>query len=365
MAVVKRISSKAKVGKIEKYLKQEEKTEEKLISGMNCDSDNFAKQCEMTSMLYDKNQEKNDRKYYHIIQSFSPKDNDKLTLEQAHKIGEQFAEKNFKGYEVLIVTHKDKEHIHNHFVVNSVSLENGKKYRADNKSLWQLRRTSNELCKENNLTNSIQPLDRRTKEKITSGELRKMVRGEDTWKSDLKAQITECARTSNTIEEFKNRMKEKYNVEVTERVRTSKGQKSTIYQYKGEGFNKPCGDFRLGEEYKKEYIENGIIRRSEEKARGKDTRTNAGQSAGAEQRTPRPITTEEVVRADNYLARRNNQNAEKVDKQVDERIRSHRQQREDFERVNRETETSRNQSQGTRADREPSHEKNQGIERER
>lgn len=357
MAVVKRISSKAKVGKIEKYLKQEEKTEEKLISGMNCDSDNFAKQCEMTSMLYDKNQEKNDRKYYHIIQSFSPKDNDKLTLEQAHKIGEKFAEKNFKGYEVLVVTHKDKEHIHNHFVVNSVSLENGKKYRADNKSLWQLRRTSNELCKENNLINSIQPLDRRTKEKITSGELRKMVRGEDTWKSDLKAQITECARTSNTIEEFKNRMKEKYNVEVTERVRTSKGQKSTIYQYKGEGFNKPCGDFRLGEEYKKEYIENGIIRRSEEKARGKDTRFNAEQST-------RDID-ERLVRTTSAITTREQQQIDEIERNTTETIRNNQQQRADFERVKRETETGRNQSQGTRANREPSYEKKQGIERER
>lgn len=281
MAVVKRMSSKAKVGKIEKYLKQEEKTEEKLISGMNCDSDNFAKQCEMTSMLYDKNQGKNDRKYYHIIQSFSPKDNEKLTLEKAHKIGEQFAEKNFKGYEVLVVTHKDKEHIHNHFVVNSVSLENGKKYRADNKSLWQLRRTSNELCRQNGLVNSIQELGKRTKDKIQSGELRKMVRGEDTWKSELKAQIKECASTSNSENEFKQKMKEKYNVEVTERTRTSKGQKTTIYQYQPQGNRKPCGENRLGEEYGKEHIRNGIIRRSEEKARGKDTRVNAEQSSGA------------------------------------------------------------------------------------
>lgn len=281
MAVVKRIASKAKVGKVEKYLKQEEKTEEKLISAMNCDSDNFAKQCELTSAFYNKNQEKEDRKYYHIIQSFSPKDNDKLTLEQAHKIGEQFAEKNFKGFEVLIVTHRDKEHIHNHFIVNSVNLENGKKYRADNKSLWQLRRTSNELCQQNNLTNSIQPLGKRAKEKIQSGELRKMVRGEDTWKSDLKAQIKECASTSKSENEFKQKMKEKYNVEVTERTRTSKGQKSTIYQYQPKGNRKPCGENRLGEEYGKEHILNGIIRRSEEKARGKDTGAYTEQPSGA------------------------------------------------------------------------------------
>lgn len=295
MAVVKRMSSKAKVGKIEKYLKQEEKTEEKLISGINCDSDNFAKQCEMTNALYNKNQNQNDRKYYHIIQSFSPKDNKNLTLEQAHKIGEKFAEQNFKGFEVLVVTHKDKEHIHNHFVVNSVSLENGKKYRADNKSLWQLRRTSNELCKQNGLVNSIQELGKRAKDKIQSGELRKMVRGENTWKAELKAQITECASTSKNETEFKQKMKEKYNVTVTERARTSKGQKTEIYEYLPQGNKKPCGEHRLGEEYGKENIRNGFIGRSEEKARGTNTRTN-GEPAGAEQPRTDTSTIENAIR---------------------------------------------------------------------
>lgn len=274
MAVVKRMSSKAKVGKIEKYLKQDEKTEEKLISSMNCESEDFAKQCEMTNLYYNKNQNENERKYYHIIQSFSPKDNKNLTLEQVHKIGEKFAEQNFKGFEVLVVTHKDKEHIHNHFVVNSVSLENGKKYRADNKSLWKLRRTSNELCRQNGLVNSIQELGKKAKEKIQSGELRKMVRGEDTWKSELKAQISECASTSKNEIEFKAKMKEKYNVTVTERARTSKGQKIQIYEYLPQGHARPCGEHRLGEDYGKENIRNGFIRSSEEKARGNETRVN-------------------------------------------------------------------------------------------
>lgn len=278
MAVVKRMSSKAKVKKLETYLKQDFKTEENLISGINCDSDNFAKQCEMTSLLYRKNQEKDDRKYYHIIQSFSPLDNQKLTYEQAHELGKQFAEKNFQGHEVLVVTHKDKDHIHNHFVVNSVNFENGKKYRADNKSLWKLRRTSNELCKENGLVNSIQELGKRAKEKMKSGELRKTLRSENVWKLELKAQITECASTSSNETEFKAKMIEKYNVEVKERTKTRKGQKIIIYEYKPKGNRKFFdGEKRLGIDYGKEHIRNGFIGRSEEKARRNDTRVNAEQ----------------------------------------------------------------------------------------
>lgn len=282
MAVVKRMSSKAKVGKIEKYLKQESKTEEKLISGMNCDSDNFAKQCEMTNLLYRKNDNKNDRKYYHIVQSFSPKDNDKITYEQAHKIAMKFAEKNFKGHEVLVITHKDKEHVHNHFVVNSVNLENGKKYRADNKSLWQLRRTSNELCKEQELTHSIQPLDKKANNKIKSGELRKALRGEEVWKIDLRAQIETVSQKVKSFDEFKKEMADKYKVEVRERTRKSKGEIQTIYEYKPNENRKFCPENRLGKDYGKENID-GFIRRNEEKSRnqskGIDGR-NAGQSNG-------------------------------------------------------------------------------------
>lgn len=265
MAVVKRISSKAKVGKIEKYLKQEEKTEEKLISAMNCDSDDFAKQCEMTNLFYQKNDDKDDRKYYHIVQSFSPKDNDKLTYEQAHKLGVAFAEKNFKGFEVLIVTHKDKEHIHNHFVVNSVSLETGKKYRADNKSLWQLRRTSNELCKENGLVNSIQPLGKKAKQKYNDAE----IRGKDTWQGELRKQIYEVSHSATSLEDFRNKMNEKYNVETRIVTRTRKGKKEEILEYKPKE-NRKFFDAqrRMGEEVGKEYISE-LTRRNAEKERAR------------------------------------------------------------------------------------------------
>lgn len=265
MAVIKRTSSKAKVSKIEKYLKQEEKTEEKLISATNCDCEDFAKQCEMTNLLYNKNQEKGDRKYYHIVQSFSPKDNDKLTHEQAHKMGVEFAEKNFKGFEVLVVTHKDKDHIHNHFVVNSVSLENGKKYRADNKSLWQMRKFSNEQCLKNGLVNSIQPLEKRAKEKINNAE----IRGKESWQGELKKQIIEVGKNATSLDDFRKKLNDKYGVETQIVSRTRKGQKEEILEYKPKGNRKFFdGQRRLGTEFGKEYIHE-LTRRNAEKERGR------------------------------------------------------------------------------------------------
>lgn len=290
MAVVKRTSSHASTGKIEKYLKDPGKTEDSLISGMNCDSDNFAKECRETNMLYRKNDKFDDRKYYHVVQSFSAEESyTKLTPEQAHKMGVEFAGKHFKGHEVLIVTHTDKDHLHNHFIVNSVNLETGIKYRADNKSLWDMRRTSNEQCKQHGLDKSIQPLNKRAEDKISTGELRTVVAGKDSWKQDLKVKIMEVSETSRNPEQFKRTLKDKYDIAVTERSRTSKGEKSVIYEYQSPEMKKPCGEHRLGTDYGKESIERGLNERSKEEA---ETRSQGAHTAERARQQLRAVRAE-------------------------------------------------------------------------
>ena len=81
--------------------------------------------------------------YFHVIQSFSPDDN--ITPEKAHEVGVNFADY-FTDYQVLIATHTDKNHLHNHLIVNSVSFENGKKVHMSNKDLERLKQYSNFLC---------------------------------------------------------------------------------------------------------------------------------------------------------------------------------------------------------------------------
>ncbi len=132
------------------------------------------------------------------------------------------------------------------------------------------------------LTISIQPLKKKAMQKIKSGELRKILRGEEVWKVELRAQIKECSYTSKSETEFVEKMQEKYKVAVKERTRTVKGKKETIYEYKPEGFRKFFdGAKRLGEEYGKEYIANGIIRRSHEETRENDRRiTRTGNTTG-------------------------------------------------------------------------------------
>ena len=86
---------------------------------------------------------------YHIIQSFLPEEG---TPEQIHKIGIDFCRECFEDFEVVIGTHLDKAHLHNHIVVNSVSFIDGHKYRSTPKTYYELRDISDKLCKENDLS---------------------------------------------------------------------------------------------------------------------------------------------------------------------------------------------------------------------
>lgn len=88
---------------------------------------------------------------YHFIQSFAPGE---VTPEQAHRIGVEFARRLFgERYEVVVGTHLDKVHLHNHVVVNSVSFVDGKKYHSSPGSYYfEVRSTSDILCRENDLS---------------------------------------------------------------------------------------------------------------------------------------------------------------------------------------------------------------------
>lgn len=87
---------------------------------------------------------------YHFIQSFTPGE---VTPEQAHAIGVAFAQRLFgERYEVVVGTHLDRAHLHNHVVVNSVSFVDGKKYHSSPGNYYfEVRAQSDALCRENDL----------------------------------------------------------------------------------------------------------------------------------------------------------------------------------------------------------------------
>lgn len=93
-------------------------------------------------------------KAIHYIQSFDPKDN--ISPELAHKIAKAFALKTFgEDCQIVIATHCDKYHIHNHFILNSYGID-GQKFYANKNSLDRIKEYSDRVC----LAFGVQPYDK-------------------------------------------------------------------------------------------------------------------------------------------------------------------------------------------------------------
>ena len=312
MAVIKRIASKATPRKIVSYLTQEEKTEEKLIGGKDCDPDNVVNDFNMTQELYGKT---GGVKYHHIIQSFSPEDN--ITPEKAHEIGKELAESQFKGFEVFVVTHKDKDHIHNHLVVNSVSFENGLKYNASNKSLWDIKRESNRLCERESL--KTLDIEHKAEKRISSAEKRIMDRGQIPWKDELRQIIDIARERTKDLQSFREFLEKNFEIE----TRVTKNSIS----YKHPDHGKAIRGRSLGDKYNKEELENEFNGQEKSIFRDGERGTNFGY--------------EGISDLDKEFERR----ADSLEQQINQ---DHRLNRERERAIQEQRENKRREEQGTK-----------------
>lgn len=147
-AVKKKTNSKSGLKKIINYIEDPKKTlDGKLIDGYNCTPENSYEE-----FITVKELRKNDKGVmaHHFTQNFNPNDN--ITPEKALELGKELVEQNFQGHQVIIATHTDKEHIHNHFIVNSVNYKTGLKLINNNNLLEQLKTYSDLQCKRENLS---------------------------------------------------------------------------------------------------------------------------------------------------------------------------------------------------------------------
>ena len=121
MAVIKAVSGGATtIRGIISYVTKDGKTSDNLMTGVRCSAENALDEMTSTKAFY---QKMDGRQYKHFIQSFSPEDD--LTPETAHAIALSLVRTQtmFEGFECLVVTHIDRQHLHSHVIVNSVSLE--------------------------------------------------------------------------------------------------------------------------------------------------------------------------------------------------------------------------------------------------
>lgn len=215
MAVIKAVSSKAGIGTAIDYVTKEEKTEQTLLSGLNCEPDTAKEEMQATKKLWGKT---NGRTYKHFVQSFAP--DEKIDPVQAHQLACRLAEERseWKGFEVLIATHKDREHIHTHFIVNSVSFEDGHKLQQSKADLQNMKNYSDRLCLEQGLhiTEKGKTFDGREREETTSFKkdtyqlLKKAEQGEvKSYVQDIALAVMDCRETAVSREDFCQKMKER------------------------------------------------------------------------------------------------------------------------------------------------------------
>ena len=87
---------------------------------------------------------------FHAFQSFKEGE---VTPELCHEIGLKLAEEMWGDrFEVVVSTHLNTNHYHNHFVINSVSFKDGKRYYDKRETYAEIRRLSDSLCEEYGLS---------------------------------------------------------------------------------------------------------------------------------------------------------------------------------------------------------------------
>lgn len=189
------------------YILDPEKTDGKiLVSSSHCSAEHAAHEFLLTRNLhYPKEPYKTSvRSAVHIIQSFSPED--PITEETAHEISCKLAKRIFQdNYQYLVSTHIDKKHIHSHILANAYAINEKKKFHMDGDFYVEvLRKNSDELCKEYGLN----IIENEKPDKGKSYKEYSETKKGNSWKEKLKDALDEAIKTSNTYENFLQKLKE-------------------------------------------------------------------------------------------------------------------------------------------------------------
>lgn len=181
------------------YITKNGKTTSNLVTGVNCGSESAFDEMLIIKQMYNK---ESGRQFIHFTHSYS--DKEKMSPELAHEISLKLLEdERFKGFQILAATHVDREHIHTHFILNTVNTETGKKWQQSSKEVQELIRYSDQLCTEYGLKHSFANLDKnKTKSNSKStGEYRAKEKGES-WKTEAFHTINDCRKTSTSKDDF-------------------------------------------------------------------------------------------------------------------------------------------------------------------
>lgn len=174
----------------------------RFVSGINCSPATARDEMLAVKKRFGK---ENGTVAYHGYQSFAPGE---ATPEMAHEIGVKLATRLWGDrYQVIVATHLDKEnHLHNHFVLNTVSFVDGIKYHRTQKDYHDMQAVSDELCREYRLSVIENPQYGRAKQ---YGEWRAEQEQRPTWRGLIRTDIDEAIRQSMTERQFFDALQKK------------------------------------------------------------------------------------------------------------------------------------------------------------
>ena len=182
---------------------------------------------------------------HHFIQSFADYDN--VTPELAHQIGLEFIKNNLSKYQVTLATHIDGGHIHNHFIINSVSPVDGLKFKGNQNTINALRKASDDLCVKYGL--SIIHKGTHSKYDVLDNATIQCAKKGTSWKVQLVKDLDEAFENCNTKNEFISFMKNKnYEIRWTNKNIT----------FRKQGVNKGIRADTLAKQFGNKYSKAGI-----------------------------------------------------------------------------------------------------------
>ena len=279
MAVVESIPEKDQTPSAQKgvldYCMQPSKTFDKdeqlaYISGYNCIPELANESFLATQKVF--GHEPDGIRFYHFVQSF--KIGEAISPQEANEIGMELA-KIFENREVIVATHIDKDHLHNHIVACSYDLESGMKLHYNKYFLSDLRQKSDEICQAHGL-NVLKKYNPNVKsQRLGPKEYRAAMNG-NSWKMALRVAIDFCMTRAGSKDEFRSLMK-KYGYDM---VWTPERKYITYICQTAEGKTYKVRDIKLNDEkYLKENMEYEFRIRSELYGQAQSEEYAAGNTA--------------------------------------------------------------------------------------
>lgn len=176
------------------YASSETKTQNtSYVTGVNCSSEDTLFEMQLVKKQYAK---EGGIIAHHAVQSFAPGE---ITPEKAHELGVRFANDMWGDrFQVLVCTHLDKEHIHSHFILNSVSFVDGKKYNGCKKTYRKIREISDELCRQEGLSIVELPL----KKGVSRAEYNIEKDGRISYRAQVRMDIDQAISKAISMEGF-------------------------------------------------------------------------------------------------------------------------------------------------------------------